>query len=318
MFRGINLRLRGDNVIRNNGDDRTPGNADDGFSLDLFHSVDFRQDGGHTTFIGPMEFGNLTNASLRDPEIKGGIDVFGGARVEVRKSSTGSNELTGGGNITVSGDSQLNFSRPNISVDVGSIEVNEFSSLNLSNNVSVTTAGDVNMGRSVLTMASNSSMNVGGNFGAFNRVDIGIFGDGANLNVAGDLIGNSFFNMNLGENVSLKVDGKIIMADFTLLFGGNDVSITGDMRFGSKDGKVNLFGDRVHYIGNIEFSPDSDLNFGADAEIFGNIEFSPGGNLNFGADAKIFGGIDCGGGDVSFEGAFMVFGGFANCNSFPP
>ncbi len=286
-FRDVSLRLRRDNVI---------GKASGGSSLELFHSVDFRQDGGNTVFNGPMEIGNLTNVSLRNPVVIGSINVSGSSSVEIRNSSTDSDEITGG-DINVGSNSQLSFSRSGITADVGSINVHGLSSLNLNDNVSVTTSGDVNMGRSVLTMASNSSMNVGGNFGAFDRVDIGIFGDGANLNVAGDLRGNSFFNMNLGDNVSLNVGGQIFMADFTLLFGSNAVSITGDMRFGSKDGKVNLFGDNVRYTGNIEFFPDSDLNFGANATIIGV--------------------INCNGGDVSFEGMFFVSGGFLNCISFP-
>ena len=308
-FRGINLRLRGENVIGNL--------ASGGLSLELFHSVDFRQDNGTTIFNGRAEFGNLTNASLRAPEIIGGIGVFGGSRVEIRNSGTPSDEVTGGGDINVSGNSQLNFSRSGIIADVGSINVHEFSSLNMSGDVSVNTTGDVHMGRSFLNMGPGSNMNVGGNFIARTKAQVNVFGDdasvnvagdfdavngvnidisgnGASLNVAGGLIGDTFFSMNLGDNVSLNVIGQISMSDFILLFGGNDVSVTGNMNFGSKAGKVTLSGDNVSYTGNMSFDQDSDLVLGQDAQIVGT--------------------IDCNGGDVHVV-TFPNFmpGGFVNC-----
>jgi len=244
-FRGITLRLRGDNVIRNK--------AADGFSIDLVHSVDFRQDDGHTKFIGSMEFANLTNASLRNPEIVGGIAVAGGSRVDIRNSSTVADEVTGGGDLGVFGNSQLSFSRPKITAHVGSINVDQFSSLFLSENVSVTAAGAMRVNGSRFSMAPGSSIAVNG--------------------------------------------GELAIEDFSVMFANDNTTISADMHFGGSVAKVNLFGMNVNYIGNLFFSSKSSLDFGPNATIEGD--------------------IDCGGGDVFFQGTFLVTGNIVGCQSFP-
>lgn len=225
-FRGINLRLRGINVIGKK--------ADGGSSLELFHSVDLRQDGGHTIFNGPMEFGNLTNASLRDPEIIGGVGVFGGSRVEIRNSSMDPDELTGG-DINVSSNSRLAFTRPGIVANVGSITVDEFSSLILGDYVSVRAEGDMKVNGSRFTMAHNSS--------------IVVVGDGG-------LLGGS---------------GGLAIEDFSVMFANNFTNISAEMHFGGSVAKVNLFGSNVVYTGNMFFSPSSSLDFGSLATIDGTI-----------------------------------------------
>jgi len=66
------------------------------------------------------------------------------------------------------------------------------------------------------------------------------------------------------------------------------------MNFGSKAGKVNLFGDNVSYTGDMSFDQDSDLFLGSDAEIAGT--------------------INCNGGDVhvvTFPN--FISGGFVSC-----
>ena len=249
-FRGITLRLRGNNTIGNK--------AADGLSLSLFHSVDFRQDGGHTKFNGSMEFGNLTNASLRDPEIVGGIDVFGGARVEIRNSpDPGSgDELTGGADINVNSNSRLAFTRSVTVANVGSIFVNEFSSLSLGNDVSVTAAGPMN-------------------------------------------VNGSRFSMGAGSSISVDKDEDKVLSieDFSVMFAGDFTRISANMEFGGSIAKVNLFGSNVQYIGNINFSSRSTLDFGSNAFVFGE--------------------INCGGGEVNFTGLFFVSGGLNDCVVFP-
>ncbi len=84
------------------------------------------------------------------------------------------------------------------------------------------------------------------------------------------------------------------MADFTLLFASDNVSIVGDMKFGSKSSKVNLFGNNLSYTGNMDFAQDSDLDFGSGAEITGT--------------------IDCNGGNVHVVTMpNFISGGFVNC-----
>ena len=227
-FRGITLRLRGINVIGKK--------AGGGSSLELFHSVDFRQGGGHTKFYGPMAFGNLTNASLRDPEIVGSVGVFGGSRVEIRKSSTGPNELTGGGNITVDSNSRLDFSRSGITAEVGSVNVNEFSSLFLSDDVSVTAAGDMKVNGSRFSMLPGSSINVGG---LLSIEDFSVMFADSNVNSKTSIqaemhFGGSITKVNLfGSNIMYM--GDIFFSPRSTLDFGSLATINGVINCGGGD-----------------------------------------------------------------------------------
>jgi len=269
-FRSVNIRLRGTNLIRNSGDDRIPENDDDGFSLDLFHNVEFRQDGGHSVFVGPMEFGNLTHASLRDPEIAGGIDLFGGSRVDIRNSRTGSDEITGGRPIAISGSSHLQL-RSGVIATTGAIGVFEYSVLHVDRGASVAAEGNVDMGDSTVQIGENASMTVSGDFGAFSNAKVAAFGPNAKLDVAGYMNASSFLNMNIGEDSSLVVGGQLQISDFSLMYAGNHANIDADMDFGGSATKVNFDGDGVNYTGNMHFSEKSDMHFGPNNNINGFI-----------------------------------------------
>ena len=223
-FRGINLRLRGINVIGKK--------AGGGSSLELFHSVDFRQDGGHTTFYGPMGFGNLTNASLRDPAIMGSISVFGGSRVEIRNSAENV-DLTGG-DITIGSNSNLAFSRAGIVAEVGSINVDEFSSLFLGEDVSVTATGDMKVNGSRFSMAPGSSIVVKDG-GRMSIEDFSVMFADSDTNIEAEMhFGGSVAKVNLfGSNVTYT--GIMFFSASSSLDFGSFATINGVIDCGGGD-----------------------------------------------------------------------------------
>ena len=225
-FRGVNLRFRGDNEIRNM--------ASDGLALDLVHSIDFRQDGGHTRFVGSLEFANLVNASLRDPEIEGGIDVVGGSRVDIRNSSTDADEVTGEGGITVAGNSRLAFSRANITAQVGSIHVDEYSSLYLGDDVSVTVADSMTVNGSRFAMGPRSSIAVNDAGGLF-LADFSTMFAGDNVTIAANMdFGGSINKVNLfGFNVNYS--GDLFFSSRSTLDFGQNAMINGNIDCGGGD-----------------------------------------------------------------------------------
>jgi hypothetical protein len=307
-FRSINIRLRGDNQIRNKGS---------GFSLDLFHSVELRQDGGHTVFTGPMEFGNLSHGSLRNPEIVGGIDLFGGSRLDIRPSSNGAKEVTGANRLGIFGNSQLEL-RSGTSAEVADIEVHERSALDLGSNVHVQ-AEQANMNASMMSIGDFSSLTIdqnmfiggtglrlghrasvaiGGEFGVFSKAEVGVFGPNANLHVAGTMAVSAFSQVHIGTESTLGVDLGLNIHDFSLMFAESMARIDADLDFGGSIAKVNLFGDGVTYTGTMQLSPTSSLDFGSNASVEGS--------------------INCNGGDFSAGPGFSISGGtIMGCLSWP-
>ena len=226
-FRGITLRLRGNNEIRNL--------AAGGFSIDLVHSVDFRQDGGHTTFLGTVEFANLVNASLRDPEIVGGVRVFGNSRVDIRNSSTPDDEISGNGELSVGGTSQLMLSRSNMTANVASISVDQFSNLFLAQNVNLTSAGNMRINGSRFSMAPYASLTVNG--GPILVEDFSIVFANNNTSIivpAGMHFGGSVTKVNLfGTNVNFT--GNLFFSPSSTLDFGPDAIINGSISCGGGD-----------------------------------------------------------------------------------
>ncbi len=309
-FRTVNIRLRGANQIRNNGE---------GFSLDLFHNVEIRQDGGHTTFTGPLELGNLSHGSLRDPEITGGIDLFGGSRLEIRDSTIpGAKEIAGGHHLGVFGNSQLEL-RSGVAAEVGPINVHEHSVLDLGRGVIMTSAGHANLDASMLNLGDNSSLTidedvflgrtgvhmgegarmvVGGDLGAFSRVDFAVFGPSASLEVAGSMIANAFLNLNVGPYSTLTVNNGLQITDFSLMYAERFATIFADIDFRGSVTKVNFHGDGVKYNGYMQLSPTSSMDFGPNNSVVGS--------------------INCNGGDFSAQPGFDHSGAtIMNCLSWP-
>ena len=119
-------------------------------------------------------------------------------------------------------------------------------------------------------------MAVSGDFGAFDRVGIAAFGPYAILDVAGHMNANAFFDMNIGDDSTLRIGGQLQMSDFSLMYAGNHASIEADMDFGGSATKVNFFGDGVRYTGNMNFGSKGKMDFGSNNIINGFINCNGG------------------------------------------
>ena len=335
-FRSVNIRLRGANLIANSGDDKIPENDDDGFSLDLYHNVEFRQDGGHSVFVGPMEFGNLTHASLRDSEIAGGIDLFGGSRVDIRDSRTGSDEITGGRPIAISSSSHLEL-RSGVIANAGSIGVFEHSVLNVNRDASVTAEGNVDMDNSTVRIGENASMAVNGDLGVFERSILTVNRD-ASVTAEGNVnLGNS--TVQIRENASVTVNGDFgaFSSAQIAAFGPNaKLDVSGymnaseflNMHIGENSSLVvgehlQISDFSLMYAGN-HADINADMNFGGSAtkvnflgdgvNYTGKMHFSEKSDMNFGPNNNINGFINCNGSEFfAVTPPNVISGGFVMC-----
>jgi hypothetical protein len=264
-FRSINIRLRGNNKIRNNGNNKIPGDDDDGLSLSLFHQVELRQDGGHTVFIGPMQFGNLTHASLRDPEIMGGIELFGGSHADIRKSSTGPNEITGGVHTGVFDNSELVL-RSGTTAELGSVIVFEYSSLKMGNGINLTADGGMNLGNATLNLGSDSKVSTKW------------------------INANQISNLFVGNNTSVEVDESVNLHGSVLGMGtGSNMTADGGINLGNA--VLTLSAGSKVMVGNdfSAFNRSEVAVFGPDAslEVAGNMTGGAFFSMNIGDHASL-------------------------------